>query len=132
MTAVRRSIDIDGFGHGNNPVPAASLLGGLLVSGAIFGMDPTTRKIVPGLQAQCDLMFGHAQRILEAAGADWSRVLKMVFYLAPDQPRDCINAHWLRLFPDAASRPARHVVINDRLPPGTLIQCDLLALAPSA
>lgn len=128
---MRQSITIDGFGHGKNPVPAASLLQGLLVSGAIFGMDPATMRMSSGgLAAQCELMFQHAERILQAAGCDWSGVLKMNFHIAPDVPRDLINEHWLRLFPDAASRPARHVLVNDRLPPGTLIQCDLMALAP--
>src|SRR5690606_38501630 len=119
---------IEGFGHGSNPTPAASVLQGLLVSGAIFGMDPATRKIAPGLQAQCELMLGHAERILHAGGCDWSHVLKMSFYMAPEQSREEINAHWLRLFPDADSRPARHVLVSDRLPPGMLVQCDLLAL----
>lgn len=129
---MRQSIQIEGFGHGNNPVPAASVLRGLLVSGAIFGMDPATRKVAPGLEAQCELMFEHAQRILAAGGCGWGDVVKMTFYLAPEQPREAVNDHWLRLFPDAASRPARYVMVNDRLPPGTLIQCDLLAVAPTA
>ncbi len=129
---MRKSIQIEGFGHGSNPVPAASLLRGLLATGAIFGMDPVSRKVVPGLEAQCALMLQHAERILRAAGCGWEDVVKMNFFLAPDLPRDLINAHWLRLFPDAGSRPARHVVVNDRLPPGTLVQCDLMALAPNS
>jgi 2-iminobutanoate/2-iminopropanoate deaminase len=131
MSAARRSITVEGFGHGSNPVPAASVLQGLLVSGAIFGMDPATLRIsTGGVEAQCELMLQHAGRILEAGGCDWNGVIKMNFFIAPEVPRDLINQHWLRLFPDAASRPARHVVVNDRLPPGTLIQCDLMALAP--
>ncbi len=126
---MRKSIQIEGFGHGNQPTPAASLLQGLLVSGAIFGMDPDTRKIAAGMSTQCALMFGHAERILHAGGCDWSRVLKMTFYIAADQSRDDINAHWLRLFPDADTRPARHVMVSDRLPPGMLVQCDLMAFA---
>lgn len=127
--SMRKSIHIEGFGHGNNPVPAASLLKGLLVSGAIFGMDPATGRIAAGLPSQCELMLQHAERILRAAGCDWHDVVKMNFFLAPEVPRETVNQHWLRLFPDAASRPARHVLVNDRLPPGTLIQCDLMALA---
>lgn len=132
MSAVRQSIGVEGFNHGSNPVPAASLLRGLLVSGAIFGMDPATLRIsAGGVEAQCALMFQHAERILLAAGCDWDGVLKMNFHIAPEVPRELVNRHWLRLFPDAASRPARHVLVSDRLPPGTLIQCDLMALAPS-
>lgn len=127
---MRKSIQVEGFGHGSNPVPAASLLRGLLVSGAIFGLDPATRKVAPGLELQCALMFEHAERILAQANCSWADVVKMSFFIAPDQPRELINTHWLRLFPDADSRPARHVIVNDKLPPGTLVQCDLMALAP--
>src|SRR4051794_34299053 len=112
---MRKSIYIDGFGHGSNPVPAASLLDGMLVSGAIFGLDPATRKLAQDENTQCELMFEHAGNILRQAGCDWDRVLKMTFYVMPDFPRELINTHWLRLFPDAASRPARHVVVNERM-----------------
>lgn len=126
---MRKSIQIEGFGHGNNPVPAASMLRGVLVSGAIFGMDPETRKVAPGLEKQCELMLVHAANILQAGQCSWSDVVKMTFYIAPDQARETINTYWFQLFPDASSRPARHVMVNDKLPPGTLVQCDLMAIA---
>lgn len=129
MSPRRQSIQVEGFAHGTQPIPAASQLGGLLVSGAIFGLDPGTGKLAAGLASQCDWMLQHAERILAAGGCGWAQVLKMTFYLAPEQPREALNAHWLRLFPDPDSRPARHVMVNDRLPPGMLIQCDLMALA---
>lgn len=132
MNAMRKSIQVEGFGHGNQPIPPASMLGGLLVSGAIFGLDPLTRKVAPNLETQCELMFNHAKRILQAGNCDWNQVLKMTFYIAPDQPREILNEYWLRFFPDADSRPARHVIVNDRLPPNMLIQCDLMALADAA
>lgn len=129
MNAVkRRSIYVDGFGHGANPVPAACVAGGLLMSGAIFGLDPATGKLAAGAQAQCDLMFTTAQRILNAAGTSWDSVLKMNFFVGPDLPREMVNAHWTRLFPDPESRPARHVIVSDRLPPGMHLQCDMTAI----
>jgi enamine deaminase RidA (YjgF/YER057c/UK114 family) len=91
-------------------------------------MDPQTRKLAEGPQAQCELMFSVAQRVLEAAGASWDSVLKMNFFVAPDVPREMINHHWLRLFSDPASRPARHVVTTEHLPPGMYLQCDLTAM----
>lgn len=124
----RTSIYVEGFGHGGNPVPAACVGGGLLISGALFGMDPQTQKLAQGMQDQCDLMFSIAQRVLEVGGTSWDGVLKMNFFVTPDFPREMINTHWLRLFSDPSSRPARHVVITDRLPPGMYLQCDLTAL----
>ena len=129
---MRRSIQIEGFGHGTQPTPAASRVGPMLASGAIFGVEPATGKLAEGLERQCELMFDAAGRLLAAGGADWGGVLKMTFHVAPDVPRDLINQHWVRLFPDAASRPARHVVTSDRLPPRMLLQCDFLAVVADA
>lgn len=129
MSDLRQSIQVEGFAHGAQPIPAASLLRGLLVSGAIFGLDPRTGKLAPDLASQCEWMLQHAGHILAAGDCQWSGVLKMTFYIAPEQSRELLNSHWVRLFPDPASRPARHVIVSDRLHPGMLIQCDLMALA---
>ena len=127
---MRKSIDIDGFSHGKNPTPAASVLRGLLMTGAIFGTDPSTGRLAEGLEAQCEHTFANAGRILAAAGASFPDVLKMTFFIAPNVSRELINAHWVKAFPDAASRPARHVMVNDRLPTGMLVQCDVFAVLP--
>ncbi len=125
---MRRSITIDGFSHGNNPVPAASVVGNILMTGAIFGTDTATGRLADGLALQCAHMFDLAGRILHAAGADFGDVIKMTVFLAPDQPRAVVNTHWVSAFPDPLSRPARHVIVSDRLPAGMLIQCDLVAV----
>lgn len=36
----RKTINVAGFSHGDQPVPAASRIGNLLVTGGIFGLDP--------------------------------------------------------------------------------------------
>ena len=98
------------------------------MSGAIFGLDPATRRLAEGAERQCELMFATAARVLEAGGARWDDVIKMNFWVEPGLSRDLVNAAWVRLFPDAASRPARHVVVNEHLPKGMHLQCDLMAV----
>ena len=44
--AKRQSIEIEGFAH-KNPIPAASRLGNMLMTGIITGMDPATGKVAP-------------------------------------------------------------------------------------
>jgi enamine deaminase RidA (YjgF/YER057c/UK114 family) len=129
---MRRSIYIKGFSHGNNPVPAACVIGCQLMTGAVFGTDPATGKVATELQEQCRLMFFNVQRILEAAGGSFADVLKMTFYLHPDVPRELINEHWIAAFPDPASRPARHVIVSDRLPASMQMQCDMVAYLASS
>jgi len=42
---MRRSVYIEGFSHGNNPVPAASVIDRWLMTGAVFGTDRFTGKV---------------------------------------------------------------------------------------
>lgn len=124
---MRKSIYIDGFSHGNNPVPAASVIGHTLMTGAIFGTLRETGKLPESAEAQCRLMFVNAERILQAAGGGFDDVLKMTFYLRPDASRELLNQHWVQAFPDAASRPSRHVIVSSTLPPTMFMQCDMVA-----
>lgn len=124
----RVSIQIPGFKHGENPIPAASRLGHLLVSGAIFGLDLASGKMPDGLVSQCANAFAIMGKLLAAGGADFTQVIKVTFYLRSGENRAVINTEWVKCFPDPASRPARHVVINDALPAGQVVQLDFLAV----
>lgn len=128
----RKSIYISGFSHGNNPVPAASIIGHTLMTGAIFGTLRDTGKVPESVEEQCRLMFDNVRRILEAANGSLDDVLKMTFYLRPEVSRELLNTHWVAAFPDEASRPARHVIVSNTLPASMSLQCDMVAhLNPS-
>jgi 2-iminobutanoate/2-iminopropanoate deaminase len=127
---MRKSINIAGFSHGQNPVPAASVIGQWLMTGAIFGTDPATGKVAQEPASECRLMFENAGRVLAEAGAGFDHVLKMTFYLRPQASRELVNQHWVQAFPDPASRPARHLIVSDTLPASMQMQCDLVAVLP--
>ena len=55
----------------------------------------------------------------------------MTIWLADPRDRDALNREWLAMFPDAGSRPARHVVPAS-LDGGALIHADVLAVLPGA
>jgi hypothetical protein len=42
--------------------------------------------------------------------------------------RETMNRHWVEMFPDPHSRPARHTIAQLDLAPPMQIQCDLLAV----
>ena len=44
--AKRRSIVIEGFAHGAQPIPAASRVGNIVMTGGVHGIDPATGKLV--------------------------------------------------------------------------------------
>jgi 2-iminobutanoate/2-iminopropanoate deaminase len=130
--ARRHSIEVPGFSHGALPIPAASRVGDLVATGGVMGLDPEAGKLPDDVAEQARLMFVNLQRILAAGGATMDDVVKITVWIKVPEARAAVNAEWLKLFPEAHSRPARHTVQNDHLPGNMLLQCDALAVASSA
>ena len=124
----RRSIEVEGFNHGTNPIPAASRVGNMVMTGGVYGLDPRTKAIPDGAAEQCRLMFANLRRILSAAGATPDEVLRVTVFIKDNSVREVINPEWLALFPDATSRPARQTLINPHLAANMLIQCEATAV----
>ena len=123
----RRSIEVSGVKH-QNPIPAASRKGPFVVSGAISGADPDGGKMPEDLDAQCRQMFANVRRLIEAAGGTPDDIVKMTVWIADRGLRPTLNKHWVEMFPDPHSRPARHTVTSSDLAPPMQVQCDLLAV----
>ena len=128
----RRSIEVPGFRHGGQPIPAASRVGNIIMTGGVYGLDPETGKIPDDVVRQTELMFVNLKRIMEAGGAGLDQIVKMTVYVKVPEARAAVNAQWLIAFPDPASRPARHTFQNDHLPANMLVQCDATAVADGA
>ncbi|MFT2818193.1 RidA family protein [Leifsonia sp. A12D58] len=122
----RVSVEMPGFGH-SNPIPAASRIGSLLVSGVLTGRDPETHQMPASLDEQCAHVFTHVRTLLVAAGGTTDDILKMTFWLADYRDRHALNREWLAMFPDETSRPARQCMAAE-LDGGSLVQCDLMAM----
>ncbi|PZQ22638.1 MAG: RidA family protein [Sphingopyxis macrogoltabida] len=125
----RRSIEVEGYSHGNLPIPAASRVGPLVMTGGIHGLDPATGKLPDDLTEQARLMFFNLERIMAAAGAGLDRIVRMTVYVKVPEARQAVNVEWVKAFPDPASRPARHTLVNENLPSNMLVQCDATAFA---
>ena len=122
----RRSITIPGFRH-KNPIPNAAVIGNILMSGVINGVDPATGEVADGLENQCRFMFAHVRAIVEAAGGSTGDILKMTVWMRDRSKREPLNREWLLMFPDEASRPARHS-FQAELEGRIEIQCDVTAI----
>lgn len=123
----RRSIEIPGFRH-EHPIPAASRIGPFVVSGGISGMDPVTGRLADGIEEQCALVFAHMKEIIEAASGTTEDILKVTVWLKDGAHRKFVNQQWLRMFPDAEARPARHTFVGQELAGTMLIQCEFWAV----
>ncbi|MBV8888074.1 MAG: RidA family protein [Alphaproteobacteria bacterium] len=123
----RRSIDVEGAKH-VNPIPTACRRGPFVVTGAISGADPATGKVSEDLDAQCRQMFENVGRVITAAGGTPEDIIKMTVWITDRSLREVLNRHWVVMFPDPQSRPARHTVTSRDLTAPMQVQCDLLAV----
>ena len=126
VSVARSSIYVDGFSH-KNPIPAGCRIGPLLESGSIQGNDPATGKPAATIEAQCRFMLDNVRRIVEAAGGGTQHIAKLTVWMKDRSQRPALNVPWLEMFPDAASRPARHAIIAPELDMGKLIECSFTA-----
>lgn len=124
--AKRKSIQIAGFAH-KNPIPVASRVGNLLMTGIITGTDPVTGKLADTLEAQCANIFHHVRSIMAAAGGSTDDIVKMNVWMKDRSNRDVLNAEWVKMFPDPNARPARHTS-QAQLEGVQLIVCDITAV----
>jgi enamine deaminase RidA (YjgF/YER057c/UK114 family) len=121
----RRSIYVDEIAH-RSPIPNASRIGNIIMSGLIRGHDPATGKLAPTLEQQCVFMFEHMRQTVEAGGATVADIIKVTVWMQ-ELTRAPVNDAWVKMFPDPASRPARQVM-EVPMEPGVLIQCDFVAV----
>jgi 2-iminobutanoate/2-iminopropanoate deaminase len=127
----RRSINVPGVHHGGLPIPQASLVGPLLATGGINGMDPATGEVPADLERQVELVFGNVAGLLEQAGGTVEDIARCVFYVRDRSARQFIDAQWVAMFPDPDSRPARHTLTYALADP-LLVQCELIAYIQEA
>jgi enamine deaminase RidA (YjgF/YER057c/UK114 family) len=125
--AKRQSVDGKHPRH-ENPIPNASRIGNIVMSSVIGGSNPGTRDLPAALEQQVANVFGYIRHDIEAAGGGVDDILKITFWVKdPASQRVALNAEWVKMFPDAASRPARHTLT---LPPDSraLVQADFIAV----
>ena len=72
-------------------------------------------------------MLDNVRRIVEAAGGGTQDIVKLTVWMKDRSQRPALNAPWLEMFPDAASRPARHAIVAPELDMGKLIECSFTA-----
>jgi 2-iminobutanoate/2-iminopropanoate deaminase len=99
---------------------------GLVYCSGQIALNPETMKVVEGgIEAQTEQVLKNLTAVLNAAGSDLSRVLKVTVFLSnlEDFPR--MNAVYERAFRGHA--PARSTVQVARLPLDALVEIDCIA-----
>jgi enamine deaminase RidA (YjgF/YER057c/UK114 family) len=123
----RRSISAADIPGHVNPIPAATRIGNLLFSSVVGGKDPATQELPADKETQIANVFSTMRAIMREAGGGPGNIGQVSVYVADRDDRSLINPHWLEMFPDESSRPARHTSVKN-LPPGCHIQVEFIAV----
>jgi len=124
-------MDIKRISTTNAPAPAghysqATVYNGLVFVAGQLSIDPASGAHMTGtIEEQTEIALNNVLAILQAAGSDWSRVLKMTVYVADINLWDAVNKVYGRIVGE--HRPARAVIPTGALHHGFLIEIDAVA-----
>jgi len=124
-------MDIKRIETPNAPKPAghysqATVYNGLVFVAGQLSIDPATGEHKIGsIEEQTELALNNVHAILQAAGSDWSRVLKMNISVADINLWEAVNKVYARILGE--HRPARAVIPTGPLHHGFLIEIEAIA-----
>jgi 2-iminobutanoate/2-iminopropanoate deaminase len=129
-------MDIKRISTPNAPKPAghysqATVYNGLVFVAGQLSIDPATGAHKTGsIEEQTELALSNVLAVLQAAGSDWSRVLKMTVYVADINLWEAVNKVYGSMLGE--HRPARAVIPTGALHHGFLIEIDAVAATGQA
>ena len=106
------------------PYSQGFIVNGFVYTSGQIPVDPTTGAVPEGIEAQAHQSCKNVGAILEAAGADFSKVFKTTCFLADMSDFAAFNQVYAQYF---VSKPARSCVAVKTLPKGVL--CEIEAIA---
>ena len=124
-------MDIKRIDTPNAPKPAghysqATVYNGLVFVAGQLSIDPATGAHKTGnIEEQTEQTLKNVHAILQAAGSDWDRVLKINISVADINLWEAVNKVYARVLGD--HRPARAVIPTGPLHHGFLIEIEAIA-----
>jgi len=106
------------------PYSPAVVCGNLVFTSGQIGLDPETKQLGATLQEQAELACKNVGKVLEAAGSDYTKVLKALCFLADMNDFAAFNEVYAKYF---TGRPARSCVAVKALPMGALCEIETVA-----
>ena len=121
-----KAIDPSDIPPHKNPIPAAAIHGGILISSVISGKSLVTDAYSKDKKEQISLVFEYIEKIIFEAGGSVQDIIKMDLYFRDKNDRSLVNPEWEKMFPNPKERPARHAQIGD-LPKNCCLQVTITA-----
>jgi 2-iminobutanoate/2-iminopropanoate deaminase len=109
------------------PYSQAYCVNGLLFTSGQVALDPATGEVVgTDIETQAEQCCKNVGALLEAAGTDFSKVVKTTCFLADMKDFAAFNAVYAKYF---VSKPARSCVAVKELPKQVLCEIETVTLA---
>ena len=122
-----RAIDPSDIPPHKNPIPAAAIHRGILISSVISGKSAVTDAYPEDKIEQISLVFKYIENIISEAGGIVQDIIKVDLYFRDKSDRSLVNPEWEKMFPNPKNRPARHAQIGD-LPENCCLQVTITAV----
>jgi 2-iminobutanoate/2-iminopropanoate deaminase len=116
---------------GNAPKPGGHYSQGVIYNGLVFvsgqlSINPQTgEKRLGSIEEQTEQALANVYGILQEAGSDWSKVLKMTLFVADINLWSAVNEVYIRVLGE--NRPARAIIPCGPLHYGFLIEIEAVA-----
>ena len=123
----RRVIQTDAAPATIGPYNQAIAAAGLVFAAGQVGLDPATRQLREGVEAQAEQAVANVRAVLEAAGSGLERVVKATIFLADMGDFATVNEAYGQAMVEPF--PARSTVAVKQLPLGALVEIEVIALA---
>jgi 2-iminobutanoate/2-iminopropanoate deaminase len=109
------------------PYSQAIIANGFIYTAGQIALDPATGQVVEGgIMEQTTRVMANLKAVLEAAGSDFSRVVKTTVFLLDMTDFAAMNEVYAKAFGD--HKPARSTVAVSGLPRGVRVEIEVVAI----
>lgn len=123
-----RAVTTDGAPSALGSYSQAIDTGSLVFVAGQIGLDPATRELAAGVEAQAERAMRNIDAVLDAAGLTLADIAKTTILLADIADFDAVNAVYSRFIGDPP--PARATFAVAALPRGALVEIEAVAVRP--
>ena len=107
------------------PYSQAQIVGNMIYTSGMLGIDPATGALVEGVEAQAHQVFKNLTALLKDAGTCMEKVVKTTVFVKDLNDFATINGIYGQYFTEPF--PARSCVEVARLPKDGLLECEVIA-----
>ncbi len=119
-------VSTDGAPKAIGPYSQATIVNGLIYTAGQIALNPQTMEIVHGgIKEQTERVMENLRAVLQAAGSDFSKVLKTTVFLVDMADFTAMNEVYSAAF--GGHKPARSTVAVSGLPRNVRVEIEIVA-----